>query len=54
MAQRALARKSQLFLHSVIPVTNTHDELIAAKLKRGKFVFTKTGCIKICGIVSSF
>lgn len=46
-------RKSQLFLHEFIPVKTNYNQLVAAKLKKGKFVFTKTGCIKILGCVSS-
>lgn len=52
MATRPLPRKSQLFLDGVLPVTVNYDELVAAKFKRGKFVFTVTGGVKIIGIVS--
>ncbi|KAK4885991.1 hypothetical protein RN001_002262 [Aquatica leii] len=52
MTERKLvARKSQMFLHSVIPVVNTHEELIRQKFKRGKFTFTVTGVLKIIGNV---
>lgn len=45
-------RKSQLFLTSISPVTNTYDELVKEKLETGKFPTTITGVIKIIGIVS--
>ncbi|KAJ8947263.1 hypothetical protein NQ318_014159 [Aromia moschata] len=43
-------RKSQLFLTSISPVTNTYDELVKEKLESGKFPTTKTGIIKIIGM----
>lgn len=52
MAERAIHRKSQLIFHSVLPVKDTHEELIKKKLETGKFPFTITGVIKILGIVS--
>lgn len=53
MAERIIAhRKSQTYLHSVLPVRNTHEELVKKKLQSGKFLFTITGLIKIAGIVS--
>lgn len=54
MAERALARKSQLFLHSVLPVVDTHDQVVKKKFKRGKYVLTHTGLIKIFALVSLF
>ncbi|KAF5274814.1 hypothetical protein FQR65_LT00397 [Abscondita terminalis] len=52
MAERKIiGRKSQMFLHSVIPVVNTHEELVKQKFKRGKFTFTITGILKIIGNV---
>lgn len=54
MAERAIVhRKSQIYFNSVLPVRNTHDELVKKKLESGKFLFTITGLIKIAGIVSS-
>lgn len=44
-------RKSQLFLTSISPVTNTYDELVKEKLETGKFPTTVTGVIKIIGMV---
>lgn len=52
MAERALARKSQLFLHSILPVVDTHEEVVKKKFKRGKFVLTFAGLIKIIALVS--
>lgn len=53
MAERAIHRKSQLIFNSVLPVKNTHYELVKKKLETGKFPFTVTGIIKILGIVSN-
>ncbi|XP_072403193.1 uncharacterized protein [Diabrotica undecimpunctata] len=51
MAESAInRRKSQLFLNNISPVTDTYNELIKKKLKRGKFLETKTGIIKIAGM----
>lgn len=50
--QQINKRKSQMFLHSIIPVVDTHEDLIKKKLKRGKFTFTITGILKIIEIVS--
>lgn len=52
MAERAIHRKSQLIFNSVIPVTDTHEELVKKKLKAGKFPFTITSLIKVFAIVS--
>uniref|UniRef100_A0A6P7FGD6 Uncharacterized protein LOC114327789 n=1 Tax=Diabrotica virgifera virgifera TaxID=50390 RepID=A0A6P7FGD6_DIAVI len=52
MAESAInRRKSQLFLTNISPVTNTYNDLIKKKLKRGKFLETKTGIIKIAGML---
>lgn len=53
MAERVLEqrRKSQLFLNNVVPVTVTYDEFVKKKLKPGKYLTTKTGIIKIVGMV---
>ncbi|XP_072403190.1 uncharacterized protein [Diabrotica undecimpunctata] len=52
MAESAInRRKSQLFLNNISPVTDTYNELIKKKLKRGKFLETKTGIIKIAGML---
>ncbi|KAJ8934148.1 hypothetical protein NQ314_013558 [Rhamnusium bicolor] len=52
MAERAVQRrKSQLFLTSIAPVTNTYDELVKEKLEKGKFPTTVTGIIKIIGLL---
>lgn len=52
MAERAIHRKSQLIFNSVIPVTDTHEELVKKKLKAGKFPFTITSLIKVVAVVS--
>ncbi|XP_057654443.1 uncharacterized protein LOC130892817 [Diorhabda carinulata] len=52
MADEAIyRRKSQLFLNNIAPVKNTYDELVKKKLKGGKFPGTKTGIIKIIGML---
>ncbi|KAK9694325.1 hypothetical protein QE152_g33602 [Popillia japonica] len=51
LAIMAAPRKSQLFLHSILPVTATHDEVVSDKLKPGKFVVTTTGLIKAAGLI---
>lgn len=52
MAERKIdMRKSQLFLHSFVPVVNTHEELVKQNFALGKFPFTITGIIKLTGIV---
>ncbi|XP_018577597.1 uncharacterized protein LOC108915922 [Anoplophora glabripennis] len=50
-ASAVLRRKSQLFLTSISPVTNTYDELVKEKLETGKFPTTMTGVIKIIGML---
>lgn len=52
MAERVIARKTQLFLHSVLPVVDTHAEVVRKKFKRGKFVVTFAGIVKIVALVS--
>lgn len=44
-------RKSQLFLENIVPVTVTYNEFVRKKLKPGKYLTTKTGIIKIVGMV---
>lgn len=48
----AAPRKSQLYLHSILPVTRSHDQVVSDKLKPGKFVVTPTGLTKALGLVS--
>lgn len=51
MTERAIARKSQLFLSSVLPVIDTHEQVVKKRFKRGKFIFTYTGLVKILALV---
>ena len=52
MAERALRRKGVLYFSNISPVTLTLHELVKTKLKQGKFPQTKTGIIKMTGLVS--
>ncbi|XP_076257713.1 uncharacterized protein LOC143194861 [Rhynchophorus ferrugineus] len=55
MAEQAVnRRKSQLFLTNISPVSNTYDELVRKKLKKGKFPQTKTGIIKMIAMSFQF
>nr|CAH7759484.1 unnamed protein product [Callosobruchus chinensis] len=47
-----LRRKSQLFLNNLSPVKNTYEDFVRKKLKPGKFLTTKTGVLKVAGMLS--